>query len=153
MKKSAIALGMVVAMVFASATGTMVYAEDGGGTSVIEQDVAEECEKNIFGMRPWYSGLVTKVDDRCVVGTPKKDAMAAFVWVIILNILFDMFAILGLVSTGFIIYGGYWYLRSGGDPTFVARGKKTIQAAVVGMGIALLATLVTNLITTILLSR
>ena len=153
MKKSMVALGMAVAMIFAGVVGPVVYAED-SQTSVITQDVAADCEKTIFGMKPWYAGLVTKdKDGRCVVGTPKQDAMAAFVWVIILNVLYDMFAILGVVSLGFIIYGGYWYLRSGGDPVFVARGKKTIQAAVVGTGIALLATLVTNMITTILLNR
>lgn len=122
--------------------------------SPITQTPAEDCEKTIFGMKPWYAGLVTKdKDDRCVIGTPNEEMMAAFVWTIILNILYDMFAILGVVSTGFIVYGGYWYLRSGGDPVLVARGKKTIQGAVVGTAIALLATLVTNLITTILLSR
>ena len=144
---------MVVMMVmfFAGAVGVgEAYADEG----IITQETAEECEKNLFGMKPWYAGLVTKDGDgRCVVGTPNKDAEATFVWVIVLNILFDMFAILGVVSTGFIIYGGYWYLRSGGDPALVARGKKTIQAAVLGTGVALLSTLITNLISTILLSR
>lgn len=148
MKKIFVVLALVATMGIGLGMPENSYAE-----GVISQDVAKDCEKSIFGMKPWYAGLVTKDNtERCVVGTPAKNKEAAFTWTVVLNVLFDLFAVLGLVSTGFIILGGYWYLRSGGDPMFVARGKKTIQTAVVGTVIALLSTLVTNLITTILTS-
>lgn len=149
MKKALMAVAammmMCVGMVGFSASDT--YAE-----GIVKETLDSNCEKNLFGMKPWYAGLVVRVDGKCVVGTPAEGQTAAFVWTVILNILFDAFAVLGIVSTGFIILGGYWFLRSGGDPSFVERGKKTVQAAVVGTIIALVAALVTNLITTIIMS-
>ena len=149
MKKLLIVGAMVGMMLVGASVPVDTYAD---GLLAQSRNGAEtKCDKSLFGMRPWYSGLtIVDAKDRCVVGTPAEDKLAAFTWTIVLNVLFDMFIILGVVSTGFIILGGYWYLRSGGDPVFVARGKKTIQAAVVGTAVALLSTLIVNFITTIL---
>lgn len=160
MKKKVLMLSLGV--VLASMVAAPVYAE-----GVIEESRAgaSDCERGFFGMRPWYQGLTTKVDGKCVVGTPrtvdvvdedgkatgkKEAALAPFVWTIILNVLVDMFTITGLVSLVFLVLGGYWYLRSGGDAVLVARGKKTVQSAVIGVAVTLLATMISNLIILIL---
>lgn len=133
-----------------------------GGVGIVDDSFAaavdgydKSCETSLVGMRPWYAGLVTRDNNgKCVIGEPVggEEGLPAFVWTVILNVLYDMFAILGVVATGFIILGGYWYLRSGGDPTLVERGKKTLQAAIVGVVIALLSSLVTNFIITIIVN-
>lgn len=144
----------VISLVATGVPAGNAYAE-----GVIEESRSDtaKCEKGFFGMRPWYQGLTT-VDrsGNCVIGTPKtvngEAALAPFIWTIILNVLVDLFSATGILSILFLIIGGYWYLRSGGEPALVARGKKTIQTAAIGTAIAVLATLVTNLLVTILIN-
>ena len=119
------------------------------------------CDTELLGLRPWYYGLT---DDNCNIvldtGCQKGEVcgdvsgasnnIAKFIWVIILNVLVDLFMIGGMVAVGFLIYGGYLYLRSGGDPNFAAKGKKTITAALVGLVIVTLANVISRLIVTVL---
>ncbi len=107
----------------------------------------ENCETNLFGLRPWYAGLAVKNGNRCVVGQPASDEyIPAFVWTIILNVMADLFIVVAYVTIAFIIYGGYLYLLSGGDTGKVAKGKNTITAAAIGLIIVLLAQTIVNII-------
>ncbi len=129
----------------------------------------DKCNRIIFlGLRPWYMGLAEEVPvengvsgktSTCVIKTPKKgggalddkgDDLAKFVWTIILNISTDIAILTGYVALGFIIFGGYKYITSAGEPGQVAIAKKTITNAVIGLVIALLATVITNTILVII---
>lgn len=115
-----------------------VYAGGGGGS----------CDTGGFlGIRPWYA-LVVEGD--CKVKQPTKDELPKFVWSIGLIILQDLFMIVGYAAIGFMIYGGWWYLRSEGDPNNVAKGKKILMSAAIGAAIALLATVIVNTIIAVL---
>lgn len=111
------------------------------------------CEKTFLGMRPWYMG-VTKYDSTtgtCIIATPGTvdgdgDTMAIFVWKIILNIVSDVTLLIGYVAIAFVIWGGYKYIMSNGEPQNVAVAKKTITNALIGLVIALLATVIVNTI-------
>jgi len=111
------------------------------------------CEKTFLGMRPWYMG-VTKYDsatNTCIIATPGTvdgdgDTMAIFVWKIILNIISDVTLLIGYVAIAFVIWGGYKYIMSNGEPQNVAVAKKTITNALIGLVIALLATVIVNTI-------
>ena len=70
--------------------------------------------------------------------------MKAFVWTIILNILVDLLVIVGYASMIFIIYGGYQFIMSQGDPGKTAAGKKILTSAIVGMVISLSASVLVN---------
>ena len=63
--------------------------------------------------------------------------LTQYIWVIVLNVLFDLVLAVGYLAIGFIIYGGYLYIMSQGDPARAARGKKTLTSAIVGTIIAL----------------
>ena len=102
------------------------------------------CEHTFLGLRPWYSGLVG--GDNCVVIQPDGDKLASFVWRIILNISADIALIVGYAALGFIIYGGYKYIMSSGDPGNVKKAKQTILNAVIGLIIAILAAVIVNTI-------
>ena len=116
------------------------------------QTYDSSCEINLFGMRPWYAGLSVKDGNgRCMVGTPKDDnEMATMVWIIILNVMSDITILVGYIALGFMIYGGYMYILSSGEPAKVAKGKKAITGAVIGLAIVLLATVIVNTILRIL---
>jgi hypothetical protein len=50
------------------------------------------------------------------------------------------------VTIGFIVYGGYKYIMSNGDPSNVVKAKSTITNAVIGLIIAILSTVIVNTI-------
>ena len=110
-------------------------------------DTSTGCNKSVFGMRPWYYGLAVKSGSTCIVGTPASESdITTFVWIVILNIVSDVMIAVGYLVLGFVIYGGYLYLLSGGDPGKVAKGKKTLTGALVGLAIVLLASVIVNFI-------
>ena len=52
----------------------------------------------------------------------------------------------GLVSVGFVIYGGFKYIISQGEPEGAKNARKTVLNAVIGVGIAASATVIVTLI-------
>ena len=107
----------------------------------------------VLGFRPWYAGLCENDDPKSPIMTPdKKDqgSIARFVWTIVLNILIDLSVAIGYLALGFVIYGGYMYIISQGDPGKAMKAKKTLTNAVVGTIIALSASVVVNTIRVIL---
>lgn len=114
----------------------------------------DSCSKTMFlGLRPWYAGLAENVNGSCVVKWPAKDGgtasgddLASFVWKIVLNISADIALLVGYVAIGFVIYGGFKYIMSTGEPGKVAEAKKMITNALIGLVIAVLATVIVNTI-------
>lgn len=108
-------------------------------------------EKGFLGFRPWYYGL-------CTPGTTDIDApaqndeaeIARFVWVIVLNILMDLMVAVGYLAIGFVIYGGYMYIISQGDPGKATKAKKTLTNAIIGTIIALVSSVAVNTVRVIL---
>jgi len=96
-----------------------------------------------LGLRPWYYGLT---DDSCNIKAPGKsdEELRSFIWRIVLNVMTDAFVIVGYVALGFVIFGGYKYLMSGGDPGKVKSGKTILTNGIIGFIIVLLATVISN---------
>ncbi|MBR0480304.1 hypothetical protein IJJ46_00540 [Candidatus Saccharibacteria bacterium] len=160
MRKFGIVLGVIGAVLGASLalaprvealSASEVGLTTVGAIQMKEGSVDTSCENNLFGMRPWYAGLSVKVNGKCEVGTPENDEeVAKMVWVIILNVMTDISVIIGYLALGFVIYGGYLYILAGGDPGKVAKGKKTLIGAVIGIAISLLASVIVNTILAII---
>lgn len=112
----------------------------------------KNCDAPVFlGFRAWYSGLcndkneiVTPKIETDKNGNVKKDELKPFVWMIVLNVTFDLTLAVGYLAVGFVIYGGYMYIMSQGDPGKAAKGKKTLSTAVIGTVIAMSATVLVN---------
>ena len=119
-----------------------VFAEDSGGG----------CGNSaaFFSLRPWYYGLTTTVNGKCEVSQPKSDDLPKFVWSIVLNILYDIMIMVGYVAIIMIAWGGYLYMFSRGLPDRAERGKKTLIAAIAGLAVAMLASVIMNTLVTIL---
>jgi hypothetical protein len=77
--------------------------------------------------------------------------LPVYIWVIILNILSILYSLVGFLSVGFIIYGGYLYVLAQGEADKAAKGKKTITRAITGLVIVILASAITNTIISILI--
>lgn len=102
-----------------------------------------------LGFRPWYAGLCNAEGE---IASPtnktdkgkERDELRVFIWIIVLNITFDLTLAVGYIAVGLVIYGGYLYIMSQGDPTRAAKGKKTLTSAVIGTVIALSASVLVN---------
>lgn len=119
---------------------------------VAAADDFKTCDGMLLGIfRPWYMGLATGA--KCEIKVPPSSdgsGLTKFVWTIVFNILSDLFAAVGILAIGFLIYGGYLYVLARGDPGKVAKGKRTVMSAVIGLVIAVLASAISATIVTIM---
>lgn len=103
------------------------------------------CQKNYLGFRPWFYGNIL-----CENGNIKmpaqgdESALTAFIWAIVLNISFDLSLAVGYLAVAMVIYGGYMYIMAQGDPSKAAKGQHTLASAVIGVVIAMGASVIVN---------
>ncbi|MDR0591014.1 MAG: pilin [Candidatus Nomurabacteria bacterium] len=124
---------------------------------------ATSCYSDFIILKPWYQGLMD--DSSCelkkVSSDEKGEAVKAkagttigltiFVWTIVLNVLDDIFRVVGVAATGYLIWGGYQYMLARGRSEKISGAKLTITNAVVGLAIAILGGSIVNLFLRIIL--
>lgn len=116
--------------------------------SVLVQPVFANCAPKLFGLfNPWYAGLT---DGNCNIKQPGEGQLPAFIWTIILNVLSSLSTAAVILTVGYVVYGGFTFIASQGDPGKIAAAKKTLTNAVIGLAISLLATVIINTIIKIL---
>lgn len=123
-----------------------------GGVSVVRPvAAATPCvpKMQFLGFKTWYDGLKCEnVEGSQTIVSPAKDdegsELTSFIWLIALNVLFDICLVIGYLAVGFVIYGGYLYIMSQGDPGRAAKGKKTLTSAIVGLIISMSASVIVN---------
>lgn len=111
---------------------------------------ADTDERLNGGACPNYLGL-TSWD--CGVQITDEDSLKTGIWVIVANIAGDIAIIAAYLILGYVIYGGYLYTFSGGDPNKVISGKKTLTNAFIGLAIVISAHLIIGTIRAILVGR
>lgn len=91
---------------------------------------SHSCNARFFTFPAWYEGVTT---NGCqVVLNQLTD-----VWIIVLNLLEFGFQLIGYFAVGYIIWGGFKYIKSEGNPSKVGEAKQTILYAIIGLGLAL----------------
>lgn len=118
-----------------------------------DQPAMAACDPNatFLGFPAWYNGL--SLDGNCNIRSDAyqgDDGIAKLIWTIVLNVMMDISIAIGILATGFMVYGGYRYIFSQGSPDQVAKGKTTIKNAVIGIIIAVAAGVIVGTIKTIL---
>ncbi|MBQ3326044.1 hypothetical protein IJG79_02790 [Candidatus Saccharibacteria bacterium] len=159
MKKILICFAIMMASLFGftSATSASVYAVNGeGGAADGEGGACEPGSSVFFALKPWYHNLTNsdcsiKNPADLTKGSGDSSGIATFVWTIVLNILYDISVLVGYFTIIMIAWGGYLYMFSRGDVGRAEKGKKTLISAVVGLAIAMLASVIMNTISAILI--
>jgi hypothetical protein len=90
------------------------------------------CQQRILTFPVWYNGLDMNQDD-CTVKNFKLNDF----WVIVLNGIEILLQAVAYVSVGFIVWGGFKYIKSQGDPGKISEAKMAIINAIIGLVIAL----------------
>lgn len=103
---------------------------------------------NILGFNSWNCG-VKEIDTSMGDG---EDQIKANIWIIAANIALDIAVAASYLVLGYVIYGGYQYTFSGGDPSKVATGKKTLAHAFIGLAIVMSANIIMGSIRIALIS-
>jgi hypothetical protein len=102
--------------------------------TVYAQDPAPVCTDSFLTFPSWYRGLTTA---DCEIESPTVKGFEVFIWTIVLNVVEIILNLVGYVSVGFIIYGGYKYMISAGSPDGMVAARKTILNAVIGLVISI----------------
>lgn len=100
---------------------------------------------SLLGFPTWYKYLDPTFNEdtqECELSFNIPDDVGK----ILLAIFEIILRVVGLAAVGFIIYGGFQYLVSQGEPERTKGAKSTILNAVIGLAIALSATVIVNLI-------
>lgn len=98
-----------------------------------------------------YNGFLGLTSWNCNVNISDQDSLKAGIWTIASNIFTDITIIAAYLIVGYVIYGGYLYIFSSGDPSKVATGKKALYQSFIGLAIVMLAHIILNSIRVALL--
>ena len=91
------------------------------------------CEQ-LLGLTPWD----------CNVDISNEASLKSGIWIIAANVATDITVIAAYLIIGYVIYGGYLYVFSGGDPSKLATGKKALSQAFIGLAIVVSANVILN---------
>lgn len=131
----------------------LFVATFGGATLVVATpQPTYACSDRLLTFPAWYRGL--QIPDQppspeaCNVKSPTtlKGGIYELIWTIALNIVEFMLQLVGYVSVGFIIVGGFKYMTSSGSPDGMSKSKKTIMNAVIGLVISIFSVAIVNVV-------
>jgi len=123
---------------FLLAVGVMVGVVSFSGVMSGEAYAAQCSGGSFLGMKPWYEGLECG-DDNSPRPSKTEEGMSTFVWTIVGNVAFDLLLIVGIIATGYVIYAGYAYMTSGGDPGKAMKARKSLVASIAGILVSIVA--------------
>lgn len=118
----------------------------GGATLAVAvpQTTFAACNDRLLTFPAWFKGLT---DGECNIKSPQQSGgLPTFIWTIVLNVIEMALQIVGYLAVGYIIRGGFKYMTAIGDPGEVAKAKKIIMDAVIGLVLSIFSVAIVNLI-------
>lgn len=118
----------------------------GGATLAVAtpQSAFAACNDTLLTFPAWFKGLT---DGSCNIKSPTDaGGLSTFIWTIVLNVIEMCLQLVGYISAGFIIRGGFKYMTSVGDPGEVAKAKKIITDAIIGLVLSIFSVAIVNLV-------
>lgn len=110
------------------------------------QSCLAEKSKTFFGLPVWYKYLdVTERAGQCAVNIDIKGSPNQ-IWLIALGIVDIILRLGGIVAVIYIMYGGFLYMTSQGEPDRTKKAKDAILGAIIGLVIVLMATQIVSFI-------
>lgn len=129
--------GTALAGITPATTLAKTIPPGGGGTT-------STCNDTLLTFPAWFKGLT---DPNCEIKSPNDaGGLSTFIWTIVLNVIEAMLQLVGYIAVGFIIRGGFKYITSNGDAGEMAKAKKIIMDAVIGLIISIMSVAIVNLI-------
>lgn len=131
----------------------LFVASTGGATLAVAmpQTASAACSDRLLTFPAWFRGLTTAEgtgETSCTIIAPNKapGGIGGFIWTIALNVIETMLQLVGYISVGFIIAGGFKYMTSAGSSDGTVKARKTITNAIVGLVISIFSVAIVNLV-------
>jgi hypothetical protein len=128
-------------------TAALLFATTLGGATMavaLPQTTFAACNDRLLTFPAWFRGLT---DGECNIKSPQQaGGLPTFIWTIVLNVIEMALQIVGYLAVGYIIRGGFKYMTAIGDPGEVAKAKKIIMDAVIGLVLSIFSVAIVNLI-------
>lgn len=125
----------------------LVFVMTMGGatlTIALPQTTYAACNDRLLTFPAWFRGLT---DGQCNIKSPTDaGGLPKFVWTIGLNVVELMLQLVGYISVGYIIVGGFKYMTDAGSPDSIVRARKTITNALIGLGISIFSVAIVNIV-------
>ncbi len=103
------------------------------------------CKGGDFLFFPTWYKYLDGVNDSNGVCSPKITSLSDL-WLIVAAVIEILIRVSALAAVGFVIYGGFQYLTSQGEPEKTSAARKTIINALVGLIISLFAAAAVNFV-------
>ncbi|MEP6710464.1 MAG: hypothetical protein ABJA64_01990 [Candidatus Saccharibacteria bacterium] len=114
------------------------------GVVAMPQTAAAAGCTGLFTFPQWYRGIV---DAKCEIIPPQtSDDVKRYIFTVALNVIEIALQLVGYISVGFIIYGGYLYIIGAGAADKMVSARKTILNAVIGLVISFFSVVIVNVI-------
>lgn len=88
--------------------------------------------------------LADDIGSTCTAWQEEQGLCESGLRTLVLSIINWVLLFLGLIATGFLIYGGFMYITSAGNEQNVDKAKKVIMYAAIGIIIIVLAAVLVN---------
>lgn len=110
------------------------------------------CGNSFLTFPAWYRGIT---DSNCDIKGPGKteDGLQRYIWTIALNVIEIIMQAIGYLAVLYMIYGGFLYMTSNGNPEGAAKGLKTIINAAIGIAIGMSAIAIKNFLWQVMIGR
>lgn len=92
----------------------------------------------------YFLGMVSWDCNTGFDGTVNENTLKTGTWTAVANVATDITVIAAYLVIGYVIYGGYLYVFSAGDPGKTMNGKKTLSRAFIGLAIVMSANIILN---------
>jgi hypothetical protein len=100
---------------------------------------------SFFGFPTWYKYLEQVKESTSGLCTPQMSSLSD-VWLIVAAVIEILLRVAVLIAIAGVIYGGFNYITSQGEPDKTARARTTIINAVGGMLVAIIASAIVSFI-------
>lgn len=127
---------------------SMVFVFGGSVVATIPQPAYACASAKFLTFPAWYDGLLVAnpTDPSAPCGVDQSKDPKTFALKVAGNVVQIVLQLVGYISMGFIIYGGFLYMISTGDSSKLAGAKSTILNAVIGLVIAIFSTAIVNFV-------
>ncbi|MCL2173846.1 pilin [Candidatus Saccharibacteria bacterium] len=135
-----IIFGLIVLMPVPTASAASV-------TSNECNDRAQFAVNAFLGFPTWYRGLELEANAErtgCILAEKAFEGkeIGLIIFTIALNVIDIALRIAGLIAVGFVIWGGFHYTMSRGDPESTKKSLNIIRSAIIGVGISMVSSAV-----------
>lgn len=125
----------------------LLFVASVGGTTLAiatPQTAFAACNDRLLTFPAWFKGLT---DGNCNIKNPNDaGGLSTLIWTIALNVVEFCLQLVGYISVGFIIAGGFKYMVGAGSPDSIVKARKTILNAIIGLVISIFSVAIVNVV-------